>query len=292
MRKIKAGIIGTGNIGCDLLMKIQKSSMLECSLFMGRNLESKGMLFANKLGINITNKSIEALIENPEMCDIVFDATTASSHIQHAAILKKMDKFTIDLTPSLIGKMCVPIVNGKECLNENNVNMITCGGQATVPIVNAISNVIDTIDYVEIVASISSNSAGPGTRANIDEFTQTTKTALLKFSKATDAKAIIILNPAEPPIIMHNTIYIKGSGIDIDKIKKVAYETETKMQQYVKGYKIINEPIIQKNMLVIMIQVEGSGDYLPKYSGNLDIITSSAIKIAEMFAQRRQLCQI
>ena len=192
MKKLKVGILGTGNIGCDLLVKIQRSEFLECSLFMGRNLESKGMQFANKLGINITDKSINALIDNPSLCDIVFDATTASAHIQNAPVLKEMGKFTIDLTPSLIGKMCVPTVNGKECIKEPNVNMITCGGQATVPIIHAISEVTDNIDYVEIAAAISSNSAGPGTRANIDEFTQTTKMAIEEFSSVKNAKAIII----------------------------------------------------------------------------------------------------
>ncbi len=292
MNKLKAGIIGTGNIGCDLLVKIQNSSLLNCTLFMGRNLDSKGMRFANSLGVKVSDKSINALIENPDLCDIVFDATTASSHILHAPILKNLGKFAIDLTPSLIGKMCVPIVNGEECINENNVNMITCGGQATVPLVNAVSNILDDVDYIEIAASISSNSAGPGTRANIDEFTQTTKMALEKFSKTKNAKAIIILNPAEPPIIMHNTIYIKSSDYNIEKIKKAVYDIEEKMQSYIKGYKIINEPVIQNDTLVIMVQVEGNGDYLPKYSGNLDIITSSAVKMAEMFALRRQGCLI
>ena len=291
-KKYKAGIIGTGNIGCDLLVKIQNSPLLECALFMGRNLDSKGMRFANSLGVKVSDKSINALIQNPDLCDIIFDATTASSHFIHAPILKNLGKFTIDLTPSLIGKMCVPIVNGEECINENNVNMITCGGQATVPLVNAVSNILDDVNYVEIAASISSNSAGPGTRANIDEFTQTTKMALEKFSKAKNAKAIIILNPAEPPIIMHNTIYIKSSDYNIEKIKKAVYDIEAKMQNYIKGYKIINEPVIQNDTLVIMVQVEGNGDYLPKYSGNLDIITSSAVKMAEMYALRRQECLI
>ncbi len=201
MKKLKAGIIGTGNIGCDLLAKIQKSNELECTLFMGRNLNSKGMEFANRLGVKITDKSIEALIDNPKLCDIVFDATTASAHYKHAEILKKLNKFTIDLTPSLLGKMCIPIVNGMECIKETNINMVTCGGQATIPIISAVNSMIPDIDYIETVTSISADSAGPGTRANIDEFTQTTKASILNFSKTKEAKAIIILNPASPPPI-------------------------------------------------------------------------------------------
>jgi len=289
MNKLKVGILGTGNIGCDLLVKIQRSPYLECSIFMGRNLESKGMMFANKMGINITDKSIDALIENPNLCDIVFDATTASAHLKNAPILKQMGKFAIDLTPSLVGKMCVPTVNGAECIKESNVNMITCGGQATVPVIHAISEVINNIEYVEIAAVISSNSAGAGTRANIDEFTQTTKMAIEEFSGVDNAKAIIILNPSEPPIMMHNTIYIKVNNPDMNAVELAVKNIEQKMQSYIKGYKIINGPVYQNGMIIIMVQVEGNGDYLPKYSGNLDIITSSAVKVAEMYAQREAL---
>ena len=289
MNKLKVGILGTGNIGCDLLVKIQRSPYLECSIFMGRNLESKGMMFANKMGINITDKSIDALIENPNLCDIVFDATTASAHLKNAPILKQMGKFAIDLTPSLVGKMCVPTVNGAECIKESNVNMITCGGQATVPVIHAISEVINNIEYVEIAAVISSNSAGAGTRANIDEFTQTTKMAIEEFSGVDNAKAIIILNPSEPPIMMHNTIYIKVNNPDMNAVELAVKNIEQKMQSYIKGYKIINGPVYQNGMIIVMVQVEGNGDYLPKYSGNLDIITSSAVKVAEMYAQREAL---
>ncbi len=287
MKKIKVGILGTGNIGCDLLMKIQKSDILECSLFMGRNLDSKGMKFASENNINISDKSINALIENPELCDIVFDATTASAHKTHAEILKTLDKYTIDLTPSLIGQMCVPMVNGEECLNKKNINMITCGGQATIPIVNAISKIQENIKYIEIAASIASKSAGPGTRANIDEFTQTTKTALSVFSNVANTKAIIILNPAEPPIMMHNTIYFLVDNPNMDKIIQTTYEVEANLKKYIPGYKIIHKPTYQNGYVVVMVQVEGSGDYLPKYSGNLDIITCASVKMAEMYALKR-----
>lgn len=285
MKKIKVGIIGTGNIGCDLLVKIQNSQLLECSLFMGRNFESRGMIFANKAGIKITDRSIQELIDNPNLCDIVFDATTASTHIKHAEILKSLNKFTIDLTPSLVGKMCVPSVNGETCIKENNINMITCGGQATIPIIHTISKIVPNIEYVEIVASISSNSAGPGTRANIDEFTQTTKAAIEKFSNVNNTKAIIILNPSDPPIMMHNTIYIKAKNVNINDVEYAIKKIEARMQKYIKGYKITKGPIYIDDKIIIMVQVEGNGDYLPKYSGNLDIITASAVEVAEMYAK-------
>ena len=287
MQKLKVGIIGSGNIGCDLLMKVARSPFLECSLFMGRNLDSKGMRFAYRQGVNVTDKSIHELEANPDLCDIVFDATTASAHLVHATILKRLGKFAIDLTPSLVGKMCVPTVNGEECLSCDNVNMITCGGQATVPIAHALSKVVGSPQYVEIVASISSNSAGPGTRANIDEFTQTTKQALLDFTGAQSAKAIIILNPAQPPIMMHNTIYMVCPEPSKKDIVAAVRAVRDKMREYMPGYSITKGPVYIDGKIVVMVPVEGRGDYLPRYSGNLDVITASAVRIAEMYAQRR-----
>lgn len=288
MKKIKVAIIGTGNIGTDLLFKIQRSEILECSLFAGRNLESKGMQIAANMGIHISDKSIGAIIENPDCCEIVFDATSANIHKLHAPVLKKLGKFAVDLTPSLIGKMCVPVINGDSCLNECNVNMVTCGGQATVPIAYAIAQIHPDVKYFEIVASISSKSAGQGTRANIDEFTQTTKDALSTFSGVKDTKAIIILNPAEPPILMHNTIYAIIDNPKIDLIRESVKKMESKIRDYVPGYKVTLEPIYESGRVTTMIEVVGVGDYLPKYSGNLDIITCAAVNIAEKYAKRNE----
>ncbi len=291
MKKVKVAIIGTGNIGTDLLFKIQRSKVLECSLFAGRNPESDGIRIAESMGIRTSFESIKAIEDNPDCCDIVFDATSAKGHIINAPILKKLGKFAIDLTPSQIGKMCVPVVNIEECLNEDNVNLITCGGQATVPIIHAIMQVHPETQYIEIVASISSKSAGPGTRANVDEFTQTTREAITEFSHVPKAKAIIILNPAEPPIYMHNTIYAKIDNPKIDELKKVIHDMEKRIQEYVPGYSIALEPVEQKGRLATMVQVIGLGDYLPKYSGNLDIITCAAIKVAEEYAKKKILNQ-
>lgn len=287
MQKLKVGIIGTGNIGCDLLVKIQRSEFLECTLFMGRNLDSKGMRFANKLGVKITDKSIDALVENPDLCDIVFDATTASSHKIHAQILKELDKFTIDLTPSLIGKMCVPAINAEECLNEKNINMVTCGGQATVPIAYAINEIHENIDYLEIVASIASKSAGAGTRDNIDEFTQTTKDALVKFAHCKKAKAMIVVNPAEPPVLMNNTIYAMIENPKMEELTQKIKEMELTIKKYVPGYSVKLGPIFKDGIVTVMVQVIGLGDYLPEYSGNLDIITCAAVDMAERYTKKK-----
>jgi len=289
MNKVKVGIIGTGNIGTDILLKLQRSDVLECGIFTGRNPDSKGIKIANQMGIFTSIDSIHAIEENPKCCDIVFDATSASVHRINAPILKKLHKFAIDLTPACVGKMCIPVLNMEECMYEDNVNLITCGGQATVPIAYAISQVHPDTKYIEIVATIASKSAGAGTRNNIDEFTQATKDAILKFTNVKNAKAIIILNPAEPPITMHNTLYALIDNPNMDKLHKNIQEIENKIRQYVPGYKVILGPIYENGRVVVSLQVVGLGDYLPKYSGNLDIITCAAIEIAEHYAIKRIL---
>ena len=289
MKKIKTAIIGTGNIGSDLLVKINRSEVLECSLFAGRSPESDGIKFAVKMGVPVSSESIHAIEGNPACCDIVFDATSAAVHKFNAPILRKLNKFTIDLTPSKIGRMCVPTINLDECLGEANVNTITCGGQATVPIAYAVKQAQPDVDYIEIVASISSRSAGPGTRANIDEFTQTTKEALEYFTGVSKAKAIIIMNPAEPPIIMRNTIYALVEHPDMDAITRKVNEYVERIKKYVPGYRVIVGPVFENGRVTTTIEVVGLGDYLPTYSGNLDIITCAAVEIAEVYARKRLL---
>lgn len=231
-KKIKVAIIGTGNIGSDLLIKIQRSPWLECSLFAGRSLTSRGIQRAKEMGIPVSDKSIHAIVNDPSCCDIVFDATSADAHKEHAPILRKLEKFAVDLTPALVGPMCVPVLNLDECMQADNVNMITCGGQATVPLASAIKSVHpEATKYIEIVASISSKSAGPGTRANIDEFTQTTGDALARFTKTDNTKAIIILNSAEPPVHMRNTVYALIDNPDMPAITKAVRDMEKKIQK-------------------------------------------------------------
>ncbi|MFZ3372898.1 MAG: acetaldehyde dehydrogenase (acetylating) [Desulfitobacteriaceae bacterium] len=289
MKKVKVGIIGTGNIGTDLLLKIRRSNFLECGLFAGRNLDSDGIKIAESLGVRTTFDSIKAIEEDPDCCEIVFDATNAKTHRQNAPILKRLSKFTIDLTPSRIGKMCVPVINLQECLNEDNVNLITCGGQASIPIIHAIMKIHPETEYLEIVASIASKSAGPGTRANIDEFTQTTKAAITMFSGVPKAKAIIILNPAEPSILMHNTIYAKIDKPKSEELHQEIMAMAKRIQEYVPGYRVILEPVAENGRVTTMVEVVGIGDYLPKYSGNLDIITCAGIKLAEEYAKAKIL---
>lgn len=286
MEKLKAAIIGTGNIGTDLLVKLQRSKFLQCTLFSGRNRESNGIKKAQSLGVNISFESIQAIEKDPGCCDIVFDATSAETHRYHAPILRNLNKFVIDLTPSRVGKMCVPVLNLQECLSEKNVNTITCGGQATSPIAHAITKIHPETKYIEIVASIASKSAGSGTRANIDEFTQTTRDALARFTGIEHTKAIIILNPANPPIIMRNTIYALIDDPDMEQIKTEVKKYVAMIQEYVPGYRMVVEPILQNGRVSTTVEVVGLGDFLPQYSGNLDIITCASIKIAEEYAKK------
>lgn len=285
--RIKVGIIGTGNIGCDLLVKIQKSKFLECEIIAGQNPQSVGLKFAKSKGVKTSSESIKAIVKNPDNIKIVFDATNAQSHIQHAPILKKLGMFTIDMTPSRIGKMCVPIINMEECLKVSNVNMISCGGQDTTPIAKAIVDVHPETQYVEIVSHIASKSAGMGTRDNIDEYTQTTCDGIRTFTKIAKAKAIIILNPAEPPIIMHNTIFAQIKNPNLRLLKSKIYKVVSEIKRYVPGYKLTLGPVFENGRLTVMNEVEGSGDYLPSYAGNLDIINCAAMAVAEEFAKRK-----
>lgn len=286
MGKVKVGIIGTGNIGSDLLMKVMRSDILECGIFAGHSLDSKGIARAREMGVPVTYDSIRYIMENPECCQIVFDATSARVHEQNALILKELGKYTIDLTPAHIGPFCVPQVNLDEAMEQDNVNCVTCGGQATVPLAKAISEVAE-VQYLEVVATIASRSAGAGTRNNIDEFTQTTKEALIELGGVKKAKAIIILNPAEPPITMHNTVYALIDNPDIEGISKAVGKVEKELQKYVPGYKVVLGPVYENGRVTTSIEVTGSGDFLPAYAGNLDIITCAALEIAENYARRK-----
>ena len=286
MDKIKVAIIGSGNIGMDLLYKIKRSNVLECEWLIGRNPKSENLKTAEKMGYKVSAKGIQTIVDNPDCCDIVFDATSAEAHISHAAVLKRLKKFTIDLTPAQVGRLCVPCLNGNECIEVGNVNMVTCGGQAIVPMAYAITKVTQDVRYVEMVSTIASDSAGAGTRANIDEYIHTTTLALKNFTKVKNAKAMMVLNPAVPPITMRNTLYVVSDKINLDEVIKSVEYMEKTIQEYVPGYRVIVMPtMLQENTLTLTVQVEGSGDYLPRYAGNLDIITCAAIEIAEKRAR-------
>jgi len=285
MDKLKVGIIGPGNIGIDLMKKIARSKNLELKCVVNIK-ESEGLEIARRYGADASAGGIDYMIENHPDLDIVFDSTSSASHMSAAPKLKEAGYFTLDLTPAAVGPYCIPVVNlADDMFEESNVNLVTCGGQATVPIVDAINRVAD-VAYAEIVSSISSKSAGPGTRANIDEFTVTTRKALEQIGGADKAKVIIVINPAEPPILMRNTIFTKVKNPDIDAIREAVRKRVEEVKEYVPGYEILLEPIIQDDIVTTMVQVEGLGDYLPKYSGNLDIITSAAVHIAEKKAEK------
>jgi len=280
-KKLKVAILGSGNIGTDLLMKTLRSPLLECTLFIGRNAMSRGIAKAIRIGVKVSDSSINAIIKNPDCCDLVFDATSALSHKKHAQILEKLGKKVIDLTPSNIGKMCVPAVNLKDCLHYKNVNMVTCGGQASIPLAYVIGQTNSNVDYIEVVSSISSRSAGPATRVNIDEYIETTEKGIQDFSGCKRAKAILILNPALPCVNMQTTMFAKVEKTDLEKLKPAIEEMVRKIQKYVPGYQPIVPPTIENDRIVVIVRVRGLGDYLPSYAGNLDIINCAAIAMAE-----------
>ncbi|GAB6276549.1 MAG: acetaldehyde dehydrogenase (acetylating) [Rectinema sp.] len=282
--KVKVAIIGPGNIGTDLLIKLRRSSVLDVAFVVGVK-ESRGIEIAKGFGIPTTIKGIDEMLDVEDI-RIVFDCTGAAPHLVHAPLLKARGKIAIDLTPAAIGPYVVPSVNlDDEIFRLSNVNMVTCAGQATVPIVYAVNRAAD-VYYAEIVSSVASKSAGPGTRQNLDEFIQTTTKALKSVGGADQAKAIIVLNPAEPPILMRNTIYTKVRRPDIGAIRASIDEMIAKLRTYVPGYRFLVEPILQGDTVTTVIEVEGLGDFLPTHAGNLDIINSAAVAVAEEFANR------
>ena len=306
MSKTKVAIIGSGNIGTDLMIKVMRlSSTLEVAAFVGIDPESDGLERAARMGLPVTAQGIDGLLAMPEFADIgiVFDATSAGSHQRHSELVLAAGKRMIDLTPAAIGPYVVPPVNGDAHLDAPNVNMVTCGGQATIPIVHAVNRVAK-VHYGEIVASIASKSAGPGTRANIDEFTETTSRAIVDVGGAARGKAIIILNPAEPPLIMRDTVYCLCQDGDREAIRQSIEDMVAQVRTYVPGYRLkqavqfesigSNRPLHIPEMggsftglkVTSFLEVEGAAHYLPAYAGNLDIMTSAALRTAEKIADR------
>jgi acetaldehyde/propanal dehydrogenase len=289
MKKIKCALIGPGNIGTDLLAKLQRSPVLEPVWMVGIDPESDGLKRAREMGIKTTSDGVDGLVPHmvADGVQIVFDATSAYVHAQNSRKVNALGALMIDLTPAAIGPFCVPPVNLAEHVGkgEMNVNMVTCGGQATIPMVAAVSRV-QPVAYGEIVATVSSKSAGPGTRKNIDEFTRTTASAVEKIGGAKKGKAIIILNPAEPPLIMRDTVHcLTETEPDQARITESIHAMIKEVQKYVPGYKLVNGPVFDGKRVSVFLEVEGLGDYLPKYAGNLDIMTAAAARTAEMFAQ-------
>lgn len=308
--KIKAAIIGSGNIGSDLMIKMLRyGEHLEIAAMVGIDPESDGLARAKRMGVATTHEGVQGLINLPEFkeIEIVFDATSANAHIKNDALLRshKPNIRMVDLTPAAIGPYCVPVVNLDQHVEQHNVNMVTCGGQATIPIVAAVSSVAK-VNYAEIIASISSKSAGPGTRANIDEFTETTSKALETVGGAMKGKAIIVLNPADPPLLMRDTVYVLSEAADQVEVEASIEQMVAQVQQYVAGYRLkqkvqfevisdetpLNIPGLGKFSglkTTVFLEVEGAAHYLPAYAGNLDIMTSAALATGEKIAASIQM---
>ena len=289
MKKIKCALIGSGNIGTDLIYKLKRSAVLEPVWMVGIDTASEGLARARDMGLKTTAEGVDGLLPHvrSDGIQIAFDATSAYVHAENSRKLNELGVMMVDLTPAAIGPLCVPPVNLRQHADklEMNVNMISCAGQATIPIVHAVSRV-QPVDYAEIVASLASKSIGPGTRANLDEFTYTTSDALVRVGGAKRGKALAIINPAEPPMIMRNTINCLTEGEPqqariIDSVLSMIEE----VQKYVPGYQLVNGPVFDGRRVSVFMKVAGLGDYLPTYAGNLDIMTAAACRTAEMFAE-------
>lgn len=292
--RVKVAILGSGNIGTDLMYKLLKQpGPMELALLAGIEPASEGLARARSLGIEASHEGIQAVLADPEL-KIVFDATSASAHVRHAKALREAGRVAVDLTPAARGPYVIPPVNLTQHMDQPNLNLITCGGQATIPLVYAASRVAP-LAYAEMVSTVASRSAGPGTRQNIDEFTFTTARGLEVIGGAREGKAIIILNPADPPILMRNTVYLIPAANEFDEaaIFDSVEQMVAEVQQYVPGYRLKNPPVLDqretpaglKTVIVLLLEVEGAGDYLPSYAGNLDIMTASARRVGEMMAQ-------
>jgi acetaldehyde dehydrogenase len=293
MPKATAAIVGSGNIGTDLMYKLLRSDVIEPRWMIGVDPASEGLRLASEKGLESSYEGVDWLLKQDELPDLIFEATSAYVHREYAPRYEEAGIRAVDLTPAAVGPAVIPPVNGRAHVDAMNVNMVTCGGQATIPMVAAVSRAA-TVSYAEIVASVSSVSAGPGTRANIDEFTRTTAAGVESIGGAERGKAIIILNPAEPPMIMRDTIFCAvPPDADRDAIVQSVFAMERAVQEYVPGYRLLQEPQVDdpspatlgRTKVSIFVEVEGAGDYLPSYSGNLDIMTAAATQVGENLAR-------
>jgi acetaldehyde dehydrogenase (acetylating) len=284
--KIKVAIIGTGNIGTDLLLKALKTDFMDVVAFVGRRLDSDGMLTAKKHNVLISDEGIQYFINNPKCCEVVYDCTSAADAIEHAKIFKEQGIKVVDLTPAKVGDMCVPDVNSEIISTDDNVNMITCGGQASMPMLHLLSKECTGLEYIEVVSQIASKSAGMATRINVDNYIQTTQKAITKFTGCSNNKVILNLNPAEPCVDMQTTVFIKAKKVNFENLTEKVLEKIEELRTYIPYYEMVLPPTMNENGVVVMsIKVRGTGDYLPAYAGNLDIINCAAIKVTERLAK-------
>lgn len=280
----RAAIIGSGSIGIDLMYKAIRSPHLDLKMVVGRSQASEGLARARELGIATSAEGIDFLAHHASGIDIVFDATSAQSHQVNDQFFRKANLMAIDMTPAKIGAICVPSINLDSMVAERNVNLVTCGGQASIPLAYAIAQAFDTLEYIEVASTIASDSAGLATRENINQYILTTEQALRQFSGAGKSKAVLNINPAKPGINMQTTVFAKGRYQSMEKVKASVREMVARVQRYVPGYEVVLEPVESKGYLTVSVTVRGSGDYLPAYAGNLDIINCAAIAVAEFNA--------
>ncbi|MGC7838885.1 acetaldehyde dehydrogenase (acetylating) [Pseudomonas wayambapalatensis] len=281
MHRKRAAIIGSGSIGIDLMYKAIRSPHLDLSVVVGRNKDSSGLARAKEAGIETSDEGIDYLARHINEFDIVFDATSAKGHLANNEVFKKADLLAIDMTPAKIGQLCVPSINLNQMTSASNVNLVTCGGQASIPLAYALSRAFTSLDYIEVASTIAANSAGMATRENINEYMVTTEHALAKFTGARQVKAILNINPAKPGITMQTTVFAKGEYGDLQAVRDSVNEMVERVRTYVPGYELVLEPVQTKGCLALSVTVQGSGDYLPPYAGNLDIINCAAIAVAE-----------
>lgn len=285
--RLRVAILGTGNIGTDLLLKVRRSPLLHCELFVGRNADSVGMRTAAELGVPVSDRRIDAIAEQPERFDLVFDATSAPDAVGHWEVFQALGLPVIDLTPAKLGALCIPALNLADCVGQPNLCMVTCGGQAAVPLAHCIVQTQPQVDYIEIVSTSASRSVGPATRINIDEYLATTEAAVRRFCGVERCKTILIVNPADPPIKMQNTVFAKAEEVDLPALRRAVDEMVARIQRYVPGYRLVVPPLHEHGRIAMTVQISGAGDYLPEYAGNLDIITCAAVAAAEETARAR-----
>jgi acetaldehyde dehydrogenase (acetylating) len=286
---LRVAIVGTGNIGTDLLWKVEASPLLDCVLFAGRRAESPGIELARDHGVPTSVEGIDAVLAESSRLDLVFDATSAEDAVRHWAAVEPTGLPFVDLTPAHLGRFCVPALNLDECLDEQYLSMVTCGGQAAVPMARCIAEAAPEIDYLEIISASASASVGPASRANLDEYVQTTEQATIEFCGVRRTKTVLIINPAEPGIVMRNSIAVSTSEpVDLDALRASVETMEKQIRSYVPGYRVVVPPVAAGDRITIMVEVEGRGDWFPRYAGNLDIITCAGLAVAEARAERRR----
>lgn len=286
---LRVAIVGTGHIGTDLLLKVKESPLLECVMFAGRRAGSPGVKLAESHGVPTSVHGIDSIIDRTDQIDLVFDATSAEDATRHWSALQPTGMPFVDLTPAHLGKFCVPALNLDECIDEQYLSMVTCGGQAAVPMAHCMAEATENIDYLEIVTASASASVGPASRANLEEFLLTTEQATMEFCGVRRTKTLLVINPAEPGIVMRNSIAVTtGERVDLDALQASVSMMEKLIRSYVPGYRVVVPPVAAGDRVTVMVEVEGRGDWLPRYAGNLDIITCAAIAVAEARAERSQ----